>query len=275
MNQNSTIIAALIDGEPRQQISLLDRGLAYGDGVFETIKVDTGKLALWQLHKQRLFVGCRALGIPFTDQAILDKEATELASRTNQPAVLKLVITRGQGGRGYRADERMTPNRMLWITERQDAPIQYQQQGVDVTVCHHRLPHSPNLAGIKHLNRLDQVIARREWQEEYQEGLLCDEQGNVIEGTMSNLFVYHGRKLLTPNLDRCGVAGVMRAHIMQQAEKQGIVVSEQSITIKTITHSDGAFLCNSLIGLWPIKKIDQQIISISEFSAEILRMIKT
>ena len=273
MTQTDPIIAALVNGQNCKHISLLDRGFSYGDGVFETIKVNDGKALLWEQHKQRLLAACRHLDIPFNDTQILDNEAGQLIKKTNKPAVLKLIITRGSGARGYRIDSDVVPNRILWIAESQAFPSHYQQLGIDVTVCKYRLPHAPELAKIKHLNRLDQVLARKEWQDEYQEGLVCDQAGHVIEGTMSNLFICQKETLLTPKLDNCGVAGIMRAYIIECALRYQISVTEKHLSIDEILHSNGAFLCNSLIGVWPIKTIDHQRISMSPLMSEIIEWV--
>ena len=109
------------------------------------------------------------------------------------------------------------------------------------------------LAGLKHLNRLEQVLARAEWQDTaYAEGLLCDTSGRVIEGVFSNLFLIKDGELITPDLSRCGVAGVMRAEILQQAQSLGISQTVRDVSYAELVAADEVFVCNSLYGIWPV-----------------------
>ena len=126
-------------------------------------------------------------------------------------------------------------------------------------MCATRLCHNPLLAGIKHLNRLEQVLARREWDEpSIGEGLLLDVDGRLVEGTMSNLFLVRGQMLLTPDLRRCGIAGIMRSIILEQAERQSLAAEIRSLEAADLQAADEVFLCNSLIGIWPVIAVDDR-----------------
>jgi 4-amino-4-deoxychorismate lyase len=203
-----------------------------------------------------LQAGCERLGIPLMDTVQLAREANELLAGAGR-GVLKLVVTRGSGGRGYRAPAKVTPRRILQLHPWPDFPPAAAEAGVAVRLCTIRLCHNPLLAGIKHLNRLEQVLARREWDDpQIGEGLLLDVDGRLVEGTMSNLFLVREESLLTPDLGRCGVAGIMRTIILEQAERQSLTADIRVLDMDDLQTADEVFLCNSLIGIWPVISID-------------------
>ncbi len=246
---------ALVNGEKRNTISVSNRGLAYGDGVFTTARVVNRRPQLWEAHRRRLEHDCGKLMLAF-DLAALGREVAEACADAPNPAVLKVILTRGDGERGYRPPSGSAV-RIVQTTALEPYPREYLRQGVAVTVCHLHLPHAPSIAGVKHLNRLEQVLARAEWDDEYREGLMLDSDGHVIEGTMSNLFIAAADELLTPKLDRCGVAGVMREHIIVNASSAGLSVREVSLTLDDLYQADGLFVCNSIIGAWPVARIGE------------------
>ncbi len=255
----------LINGREGHLIDADDRGLSYGDGLFETLAVSSGSPCLWEDHMQRMEAGCLRLGIPVPEQDSLREEVLrEIGSA--QQGVIKIIVTRGPGGRGYRLPDKVFPTRIVEYTPWPEHIQESRAEGVAVRVCSSRLGLNPALAGLKTLNRLEQVIARSEWSSPaISEGLMRDLEGCIIEGTMSNLFLLRGGVLVTPDLSRCGIAGVMRQVVMTTAEEMGIRVSVEEITLETLLHSDGLFLSNSLIGIWPIREVsgkqfDPQII---------------
>ena len=255
MNASNALITALVNGKECRTVSLFDRGLSFGDGVFETIRIQAGTPCLWQYHRQRLQLGCQTLGIPL-DLDRIDEEIKQLCSHTKQDAVAKIIITRGESCQGYAILNKLNPTRILWLMPPRAVVSEYITQGVTVKVCDYRLPDSSPLARIKHLNRLDQIIARREWNDEYQEGLMLDKNGRVIEGTMSNVFICRGKQLLTPSLNNCGIAGVMREHLMENSSSLGLETIEADIYLDEVLQSEGVFLSNSLIGVWPVCRIE-------------------
>jgi len=250
--------SVLVNGKPVDCVSSLDRGLLFGDGVFETIAVTDGEPCLWSRHLRRLGEGCRCLHLPVPDEVLLRGEAEELLNG-HVTGVLKIIVTRGAGGRGYRLPGKTQPTRVLQRHPWPDFPPECADQGVRVRLCTTRLGRNPQLAGIKHLNRLEQVLARREWDDPgIREGLLLDEAGNVIEGTMSNLFAVNGETLVTPDLTRCGVAGIMRTVVLEQADGLGFDVSVRPLQRADVEQSDELFLTNSLIGIWPVISLDKR-----------------
>jgi len=128
--------------------------------------------------------------------------------------------------------------------------------GIDMRICAQRLSANKSLAGMKHLNRLEQILARSEWQDEYAEGLLMDESGSVIEATVSNLFAVKHGKLYTPDLSSSGVAGIMRRTIMEiLAPTLSLDVEIESINLDFLRAADELFVCNSVYGIWPVNTL--------------------
>jgi 4-amino-4-deoxychorismate lyase len=248
----------LINGNRSDHIAVADRGLQYGDGLFETIAVVNGKPCLWAAHMQRLHEGCSRLGISFPGHELLLSEAQREIGQ-QQRCVLKIIVTRGAGGRGYRPPPAPEPSRILYTSPWPDYPESAAVQGVAVRICETRLGSNPALAGIKHLNRLEQVMAQAEWDDAaIAEGLMLDYEGRVIEGTMSNLFMLYQGELLTPDLTGCGTAGVMRDRILKIATSLGIEARIGAVKLEQLWEADALFLSNSLIGIWPIRQLDDQ-----------------
>jgi len=244
-----------INGVVGAQLSPLDRGFAYGDGLFETCRVIAHQVPLWHLHEERLAEGCRRLGIPL-DSARLKRYLFDLLQIAGQAdGVVKVIVTRGAGGRGYRQPELIEPSYRVAVFPAAEPTAH--SSGIAVRVCQQRLALNPALAGIKHLNRLEQVLARAEWQDEQiAEGLLRDAAGNVIEATASNLMIICQGELRTPDLSCAGVAGVMRRLIIERlAARVGLRVRVVSMTLEDIYQAEEVFVCNSINGIWPVVKL--------------------
>ena len=240
------------DGQPADNVPLKDRGLAYGDGLFETIAVRAGQPVLLDRHLQRLDEGCRRLALA-ADHVLIRSEVLAYAAALGD-GVLKLILTRGDSLRGYGASPEALPRRILQASPAAAYPEAYALQGIALFDCATRLAEQPLLAGLKHLNRLEQVIARSEWQDPaYAEGLMRDTSGRVIEGVFSNLFMVRDGALLTADLHRCGVAGVMRAALLAEAERLGIPCHVTDISLAQLQQADEIFLCNSVYGVWPVR----------------------
>lgn len=252
-------VRVLVNGKPSNCLSTSDRGLLYGDGVFETIAVSGGKPCLWEAHLQRLHTGCERLGLGAFDETQLARECALLIGKAS-PAVIKIIITRGSGGRGYRVPGQPRPTRIVQLHDWPDYPASYTESGIKARICQTRLGHNSSLAGIKHLNRLEQVLARREWDDPaIREGLMLDAVGDLVEGTMSNLFVVKDAVLMTPGLTLCGVAGIMRARLLDLARQHSMDARVQRLEANTLREADEIFVCNSLIGIWPVIGIDDHV----------------
>lgn len=255
----------LLNGEHRQVVDVTDRGFQYGDGLFETMAVAGGKPLFLARHIERLARGCSRLAIPMPDRETLVLEARQLASSADA-AVLKLIVTRGSGGRGYRQPEAIQPTRLFSLHPFPSYPPQFQTDGIAARFCRQRLAINPALAGIKHLNRLEQVLARAEWQEEVQEGLMLDYQGHVVEGTMSNLFFCKDGVLFSPPLGQCGIAGIVREIVIEFAVRLGIEYQEKPIFESGLLEADEIFVTNSVIGIWPVRRLEQQCFKVGRIT---------
>lgn len=247
-----------IDGQPAQALPLTDRGLHYGDGLFETLAVKAGRIRRLDMHLERLRAGCERLGMPDVGETQLRHEL-ESAARGQADVVLKLILTRGSGGRGYRPPVEAQVTRIIFRYPWPDYPKDWSEQGIELRICRTRLGLNPAMAGLKHLNRLEQVMARSEWSDGPQEGLMLDTDGNVIEGTMTNLFASPAEgRLVTPDLGQAGVAGVTRRHILEQArrEGEGLEIQVRSLSPDELRQCREIFVCNSIAGVWPVQRIE-------------------
>lgn len=225
-----------------------DRGLAYGDGVFETILVQHGRPSLWAWHCARLARGCRQLGFEPPSQVELDAQCASLPATGLY--VLKLIVTRGSGGRGYWPPVTPLPRLLRRIMPFSPQPVRW-QCGIVVRLCTLTMASQPRLAGIKHLNRLENVLARQEWQDpEIAEGLLCNGRHEVIEATAMNLVWYENGRWFTPRTDECGVEGTLSAALMASGQLAYGVLALDALS--AVRH-----LCvlNSVQGVWPVRQV--------------------
>ena len=233
---------------PMPQVPFDDRGLAYGDGLFETVLLRDGQPVLWEYHHARLAKGCQRLNIPLPS-------ARQLSQAWQSPPeaaleVLKLILTRGSGGRGYALPDQVAP-RLLARRTPFTANQSRWQHGVCVRLCHLRLGHQPLLAGIKHLNRLENVLARQEWHEPHvAEGLLVDQAGNVVEATSMNLFWSSRGRLYTPRVEQCGVAGTLRAALLDAG-----IIHEAPLAVDDLPSVERLWVGNSVQGVWPVREL--------------------
>lgn len=241
-----------MDGSPAGQVSVDDRALQFGDGLFETLAVVDGRPACWALHLQRLEHGCRRLGLPLPDRAALRQDATEVCTgRTH--GVLKILWTAGPSARGYARPRDPRPTRIVRFAHRTPRRT---GDGWRLVTCHHRWSDNAALAGIKHLNRLDQVLARAEVDRAgADEGLMLASDGRVISGTMTNLVAQQGDRLMTPRITTAGIAGVVRGLMLDAAAGRGIDMQEVDVTPRDLRGADAVYLCNSLIGVVRVAKI--------------------
>ncbi|MFP4079170.1 MAG: aminodeoxychorismate lyase [Ectothiorhodospira sp.] len=244
----------LVDGRPEGHLPVEDRGLQFGDGLFETLRIRNGHPVCWGRHQARLMEGCRRLGIPLPDPRILEAEIARVTGN-RVDGVLKLILTRGASSRGYAIPPEIRSTRILRVSPLPDHPQHWSREGIAVRICTTRLSRNPRLAGIKHLNRLEQVLARTEWEDEVQEGIMMDTEGQVVEGVMSNLFLVFGDTLRTPDLTHCGVAGVTRSRVMDLAERWGLRCRVVSVSKADLWQADGLFLTNALVGIWPVASL--------------------
>mgnify|MGYP000258704447 CR=1 FL=1 len=267
----------LVDGVETSALDIADRGLAYGDGLFETMRVivkrssgikSPGKMsasvpllkwhvARFQQGVERLRLGStRLLARQFKTNLNLALEQI-LANGRLDSALIKVIVTRGHGGRGYTPPQSATCSIITQVFDLPDYPEDYSKTGIQVCLCEHTLAIQPALAGIKHLNRLEQVIASQELGEE-QEGLLFDQNGLLVEGIKSNVLLFEGDSIVTPKLDKCGVNGTLRQYLIQHASAIELNIQEEMIDRDRLIAADGVAMINSVFGVWPVSILGEQ-----------------
>ena len=242
----------LVDGSHVEMVSVLDRGLMYGDGVFRTLQIKNGRVTHLKRHLDKLRADCTAIKLPPLDSASIERDINRVI-RDSIDGVLKLIVTRGSGARGYRIPAVQHPTRIVMTVPAPDYPAHYASDGIRVVLCETKLPWPPAAAGVKSLNRLENVLARSEWDDPaIAEGLMRDAQECIVCGTMSNLFSVQDGVLQTSDREHCGVAGVQRDRIIEFARKHGIALAQRSLRQADLGGVEELFVCNSLIGIWPI-----------------------
>ena len=267
-------IKNLINGKFVDELAAHDRGLHYGDGLFETITVENMQLLCWDEHLKRLERGCIKLNIAVPDKNLLKNEVSALINTESQ-GVIKIIISRGQGGRGYKILENIAPTRIISLYPWSYQYDQNSSSGVKTRICKYRYAKNPFLAGIKHLNRLEQILARSEWNDNsIAEGIVMDSENYIIEGTMSNIFCIIGKTLYTPDLSACGIEGIVRGKIIELASNLKFNVEIKKISLGFLMNAEEIFMCNSIIGVWPVNIIDETKFSKHKKTQNIIKTLQ-
>ncbi|MBC7756341.1 MAG: aminodeoxychorismate lyase [Bdellovibrio sp.] len=251
----------LINGSFNAIISPFDRGFAYGDGIFRTMKIVDGLPESWPQHYQKLVADCAVINIVCPSAELLMSDLQQLFS-PDEEAVAKIIITRGEGNRGYTPPAITAPMRVVTKSPMPNYPVERFETGVNLIVCETRLAAQPLLAGIKSLNRLENVLARMEWSDVhiangFAEGILLDNNDNVIECTAANIFARFSNTLITPSLASCGIAGITRQRVINVAHMLSLKVVEETIDLKKLLTADEVIICNSLYGAWQVRTIQK------------------
>lgn len=246
-----------INGQAQAQIAVADRGLQYGDGCFTTARVLEGKIVWLPLHMARLRQDTARLHIPFTAWDTLQVEMEQAAQGVEQ-GVVKTIVTRGTGGRGYSTLSCSEPTRIVMQTGYPAHYTAWRQQGITLGISPVRLGRNPRLAGIKHLNRLEQILIRQEMEAQgVDDVVVLDTEGDLVECCAANLFWRKGYQVFTPDLSVAGVSGVARQHVMaclsQHPDYQLQVVREP---VTTLADADEVLVCNALMPVLPVNQID-------------------
>lgn len=270
----------LVNGNRAQHLSVFDRGLAYGDGLFETIRVVNSQLTLQDLHLKRLQLGLQKLHIPASIDIALDymRQLVNLAVDQGQvDGVIKLIVTRGTGGRGFNPHRVGEPTLVCSWHALPEFSSDLHGRGLDLHLCELRLPYRPALAGLKHLNCLDYVMASAELQGMADcDGLLLDADGRMVEAITANLFLLVNGELQTPRLHRCGVAGTMRRWIMECTAMQlGIAVAERDLPLQALDAAGEVFICNSVRGVIPVRRVGRRSWQPGAVTAAIQQQVAT
>lgn len=250
------MLPSLYNGKFSESVSLEDRALQFGDGLFETMRVEKGAISLLERHLDRLLLGCERLKIDMT-RARLERELEYYDSLVTWPelAALKLIVSRGCTSRGYASPENTHPSLIIKAQAYELPRALLAEDGIRLHLCQTRLSRNPMLAGMKHLNRLEQVLARHEWEDpSIVEGLVRDTEGYVIEGVSANLFAWLDGRWCTPTLDLAGVKGVMRQELIESVMPAlGMAVEESRLSLRDIDRAQELFVCNSMIGVVGVK----------------------
>lgn len=232
------------------QISPFDRALLYGDAIFRTFIVEHKRPTFWKYHYRKIVEDCRAIKIKApTEKDILDGIG-KLFGR--KKSVARVIVSRGGISLGYRVDKKLKPNLIILKSNMPKV-----NKEVDLFLCKMRLSKS-NIGSIKHSNRLENVMARLEWNDEYDDGLLLDIKGHVIECVSSNIFIRYGRRVYTPKLNDIGVRGVMRNIVIDRLPLIGYTIKEKNLDLNKLLHADEIFITNSVSGIRFVKSIKGQ-----------------
>jgi len=250
--------------QPDSHLSVLDRGFAYGDGLFETLRYHRGHFHLQDPHLQRLRRGCQQLDIDYPHESLQQHFATTadyLCGRDIAEATLRLSVTRGTAqdglqGRGY-AGAHGTPNVVFSVFPCK-LPWRQTPAPARLILNRHPLATQPLLAGIKHCNRLEQVLAAKVVREEgVDEAIMQNQAGQVIAAVAANLFLADGGRLYTPDLSECGVAGTVRALVLEQLAATCMIhVEQRPVGLSELYQAEEVILSNSLIGIQSVANIE-------------------
>lgn len=265
------------NGEPADHIEVDERGFQYGDGLFETIAVRNGEPRLWNYHMERLATGCERLRMCVPEQRDLRRQLDDAVkdyAPNSSRCLAKLIVSSGVSQRGY---GRKTPtDTEVYVGIFESTPVRekYYRDGVDTILCETRLALHSVTAGIKTLNRLEQVLARSECVAHSAfEGFTLDADERVICGTMSNVFIVAEKSVTTPSLARCGVEGVMRRHTIATLKENGVAVTVRDVSRAEFLNSDEVFLSNSQFGILPVRRCGEKVWRSSELTKHIMAMM--
>ncbi|MEI2603097.1 aminodeoxychorismate lyase [Erwinia aphidicola] len=245
-----------VNGLAQESIDARDRAVQFGDGCFTTARVLHGSMLRPQAHLQRLQQACERLRIAGVDWQLLAQEITAIAS-TIDDGVLKVIITRGSGGRGYSASGCQQPARIISLSAWPAHYLRLRQTGVRLALSTVRLGKNPQLAGIKHLNRLEQVMIRTELEQTAaDEALVLDSDGMLVECCAANLFWRVGKQVFTPDLSASGVNGIQRQQVMQQVIALGYTLSEVRQGYEVLADAEEVLITNALMPILPVSQIE-------------------
>lgn len=257
----------LVDGIATGTVAATDRGLNYGDGLFETMRLHQGRVCLLARHLRRLRHGCERIALAYPGDAVIAADLAALGTGATGEGVVRLVLTRGDGGRGYTPPPTAGVRRIVSLHPLPEPGA----AGLSVGICRTRLGHSSVLGGLKHLGRLEQVLAARETAAAgWDEGLMLDDHDRVIEGTRHNLFFVRDGGVWTPWLAGCGVAGVMRELVLETLDKLGLAGGEAELRYHELHEIDELFLCNAVAGVRPVSRVAGRVLG----EAEVARALR-
>ncbi|PXW36772.1 4-amino-4-deoxychorismate lyase [Klebsiella oxytoca] len=254
----------LINGTESETLAVNDRGVQFGDGCFTTARIVGGRVQFLPAHLARLQTTCERLFITFSNWKVLVEEMQRLA-QPHQEGVLKVMITRGTGGRGYSTVGCTNPTRILSVSLYPAHYARWREEGVSLSLSPVRLGRNPSLAGLKHLNRLEQVLIRSHLEQtDADEALVLDSEGWLTECCAANLFWRKGAEVFTPSLDQAGVNGIMRQYCIAQLAPSPFRVVEVTMRPELLREADEVLICNALMPLVPVRRWNDTCWSVRE-----------
>lgn len=254
-----------INGTPGRLLDISDRGLAFADGLFETMAVRAHQPRFLELHLARLLEGCARLRLPLVDPAGLERDIRQRSAAITE-GVLKLIVTRGPGPRGYALPARPAPTVAIGLEARAPEPW----RPIRARWCETIAGRSPATAGLKTLGRLEQVLARAEWSDDSaEEGLMAGEDGYLVGGTASNVFLVMRGELVTPAITAAGIRGVMRRVIMREALAANLPVVETRIARGDVADAAEVFVSNALTGIRPVAALGTRTWSVGPVTRQL------
>ncbi len=266
---------SLIDGIFTDKISVFDRGLNYGDGFFETTRwifldeSNSGKVEFWNRHLKRLEMGCRKVQIKFSLDLLNNYKSMILRrafEKKMKSGILKIIITRGVGSRGYKISKSMQPTMILLLFPEMQIDQSIYTEGVNLTICKKKLSSNNYLAGTKNLNRLDSVILASEFNDSFFEGIISDDKGMILEGTKTNIFLLKEGLIYTPKINNSGIKGIIREVVIEK----NFDVVEKAIHLSDLPDFESVFITNSILKVVPVKQIDKKNYFINERIKELV-----
>jgi len=282
----------LVNGVPSDSVPITDRGFAYGDGIFETILVVDGRAVLWDEHIARLMLGVTRLNLPYELYEDLQTRVVALANAfcnevsaapNKKPSlrhlgaasrcIVKVMITRGSGGRGYSPLGCVSANEILACFPPLVISPAIYEFGITIRILATPVSRNDRLAGIKHLNRLDQVLAAAELRDCEFEGVMCDTGGCLAEGTRSNILYKINGAWCTPELNFSGVYGVLRSFLLNGHNQLGISIVPANIDRSACSTIEAMAVVNSVFGVVPVSSIDNQKLDVNCVIEEIQRPV--
>ncbi len=244
---------AIINGKEQSNISIFNRNFQYGDGLFETCVVKNNQILFWEKHLSRLDIGCRKLKIKNIEEEIWLKDIKKALSLTSKKnCVLKLILSRGNSQRGYSYPDDILQVRVVIVSEMKNVQA---KESFSLEYASSGYHSNPNLAGIKHCNRIEQILARSSLKRD--EAIMLDENQNIISVTQGNIYFIFGQSLVTPKLDRCGVIGSRRSLILELAESIELNVEQGNVSMNDAKKADEAFISNSIMGIQSVNSIEK------------------
>jgi 4-amino-4-deoxychorismate lyase len=271
----SDALVTWVDGARAETVPTDDRGLHYGDGLFETVLVRGGRPRFLELHLARLSSGCARLAIPFQAESAVRAEIAASCAHAPPLAVLKIIVTRGSATRRGYAPDGETPRRVVCLYESAPLPAEL-RAGVDLVFATGSMSEHPGLAGLKHLSRLENVWAAGEARAVGAfDAVMRTAAGQLVSGAMSNLFVVRSGRVQTPRVDRAGVAGVLRQVVLRECPALGIAASEQTLGMADLVSADEVFVTNARIGVVPVRRVGEHACRMGSMTSRLAGHLET